>query len=109
MEIVDQAKVTGGKLKALELAESARESEWALPSFCAELFKGKLRWDLIVPFPEQTAADKKTGDELLVKVEQVLKQHIDSDKVDRTGDMPKEALKAMADLGLFAMKYQNDV
>ena len=27
MEIVDQANVTGGKLKALELAESARESE----------------------------------------------------------------------------------
>lgn len=108
MEIVDQAKVTGGKLKALELAESSRESEWVFPSFAAELFKGKLRWDLILPFPEQSASDKKVGDELLVKVEKVLKAHIDPDKVDRTGDVPKEALKAMADLGLFAMKIPKE-
>ncbi len=104
MEIHDQVKATGDKLKALELAESSRESEWEFPSFAAELFKGRLRWDLILPFPEQNDEQKKIGDELLVKVERVLKTHIDADLVDRTGEMPKEALKAMAELGLFAMK-----
>ena len=108
MEIIDQVKATGGKLKALELAESARETEWKLPSFAAELFKGRLRWDLILPFPEQTAEDKKIGDDLLVKVVNVMKTHIDPDKVDRTGDMPKEALKAMAEIGLFAMKIPKE-
>src|SRR3989338_4077525 len=104
MEILDQVKATGDKLKALELAESSRESEWKFPSFAAELFKGQLRWDLILPYPVQSAEEKKIGDDLLVKVEKVLKTHINPDEVDRTGELPKEALKAMADLGLFAMK-----
>jgi len=104
MEIHDQVKATGDKLKALELAESSRESEWKFPSFAAELFKGQLRWDLILPYPVQSAEEKKIGDDLLVKVEKVLKTHINPDEVDRTGELPKEALKAMADLGLFAMK-----
>src|SRR3989338_1309176 len=104
MEILDQVKATGDKLKAMELAESARESEWNFPSFAAELFKGQLRWDLIMPYPVQSAAEKKIGDELLAKVEKVLKTHIDPNLVDRSGEIPNEALKAMAELGLFAMK-----
>ncbi len=104
MEIHEQVKATGDKLKAMELAESSRESEWHFPSFAAELFKGQLRWDLIMPYPEQSGEEKKIGGELLAKVEKVLKTHIDPDKVDRTGELPTEALKAMADLGLFAMK-----
>ena len=42
--------------EAREVAESAREREWA-SSFVKELFAGRLLIDLVHPFPEPTAAD----------------------------------------------------
>ncbi len=102
MEILDK-KMGEGKLKAMELAEDSRE-EWTQPSFVAELFGGRLRWDLILPFPQQTPEDKKIGDELLAKIEKILKEQIDPDEVDLTGEVPKAALKSLADIGCFAMK-----
>ena len=59
MEILDNQKISKGKLKALQLAEDSREQEWTKPSFVSELFQGRLRWDLIIPYPEQSAADYK--------------------------------------------------
>ena len=48
-------KVT--EAEARDVAEAARETEWHAPSFVAELFDGRLRMDLIHPYPEPTAAD----------------------------------------------------
>lgn len=107
MEILDK-KMGEGKLKAMELAEDSREQEWTQPSFVAELFAGRLRWDLILPFPVQSPEDKKTGDELLAKIEKVLKENLDPDEVDRTGEVPKAALKGLADLGCFAMRIPKE-
>lgn len=104
MEILDAKKLGTEKVKSLELAEDSREQEWAYPSFAAELFQGRVRWDLILPFPAQSAEGKKIGDEFLVRVEKVLKEHIDPDEVDRTGEIPPAAIKALAGLGCFAMK-----
>jgi len=39
--------------EAREVAEAAREQEWAAPSFVRDLFLGKFRLDLIHPYPEQ--------------------------------------------------------
>jgi hypothetical protein len=36
---------------AREVAEAAREQEWTAPSFVRELFEGRLRLELIHPFP----------------------------------------------------------
>lgn len=103
-DILDEKKVGKEKFKSLELAEDSREHEWSQPSFVAELFQGRLRWDLILPFPEQSSEDKKIGDEFLAKLEKVLKEHIHPDEIDRTGEIPKTALKALADLKCFALK-----
>ncbi len=108
MDILDEKKVGAEKLKSLQLAEDSREQEWTHPSFVAELFQGRLRWDMILPFPEQTPEDKKIGDELLAKVEKALKDHIDPDEVDRTGDVPKAGLKALADLKCFALRIPKE-
>ena len=108
MEILDEKKIGAEKLRAMELAEDSREHEWHYPSFVAELFQGRLRWDLILPYPLQSAEDKKIGDELLARLEKVLKEHIDPEKVDRTGEVPPGALKALADLGCFAMKIPKE-
>lgn len=108
MDILDEKKLGKDKMKAMSLAEESRETEWVNPSFAAELFQGRLRWDLIHPYPEQSEADKKIGDEFLVRLEKVLKQHINPEEVDRTGDVPQEALKALAGLGCFAIKIPKE-
>ena len=89
---------------AMELAEEAREAEWQFPSFTAEMFRGNFRWDLLHPYPEQDPEDKKIGDELIAKVKVVLEENIDPIKIDSTGEYPKEALKKLAEIGLFGMK-----
>jgi len=97
-----------GKQQALDLAEAARETEWTQPSFVAELFKGNVGWDLIHPFPDQTPQDKKIGDEFLAKLEKFLKEKLDPDYVDRTGEIPEEVYKGLAELGCFGMKIPKE-
>ena len=99
MSVNDSAKD-----KAMELAEESREKEWKFPSFTAELFKGDFRWDLLHPFPAQDPEDKKIGDDYIAKVKEVVEAHIDPIEIDRTGEYPKAALKAMAEIGMFGMK-----
>ena len=108
MEILTDKKIGEAKLRALEMAEEAREAEWVLPSFVAELFQGKLRWDLLLPYPEQSKQDQQIGDEFLARLEKVLKENIDPDEVDRTGEVPAQALKALAEMGCFAMKIPKE-
>ena len=38
-----------GKEKAMELAEDSRQAQWEAPSFTAELYRGRFRWDLNAP------------------------------------------------------------
>lgn len=108
MEGLDEKKLGKDKLKALELAEDSREQDWTQPSFIAELFQGRVRWDLIVPYPVQSEEDRKIGDEFLTKLEAVLKEHIDPDKVDETGEISDAAIKALADIGCFALKIPKE-
>jgi alkylation response protein AidB-like acyl-CoA dehydrogenase len=96
------------KRASLELAEASRESEWNYPSFVRELFHGRLVWDLIYPYPEQSEADKKIGSEYLEKLREFLKTHLDPDEVDKTGEVPLEVIKGMADMGAFAMKISKE-
>lgn len=93
---------------AMELAESSREKEWKFPSFTAELFRGRFRWDLMHPYPAQSAEDKKTGDDLLATYHEVFEKHIDPIQIDEEGHYPQEALDALAEMGAFGMKISKD-
>ncbi len=108
MEVLEKEKVTKEALKSLELAEEAREKEWLYPSFVSELFQGRLRWELILPFLEQGEADRKIGDEFLARLEKFLKENIDPEEVDRTGDIPAKAIKGLAEMGCFALKIPKE-
>ena len=104
MEILEGAKIDAEKLKALEVAEEAREEEWLHPSFIAKLFQGRVLWDLVLPFPEQTEEDRKRGDEFLARLEKFLKGNLDPEEVDHTGQIPAHVIKGLAELGCFALK-----
>jgi alkylation response protein AidB-like acyl-CoA dehydrogenase len=90
--------------EALEVTEAAREGTWQYPSFVADLFMGRLRTDLIFPFPEQDEADRRIGDEFLARLEPFLKEHVDPDEIDRTGELPARVIEGLARLGCFGMK-----
>ena len=105
MDIYDKG-ISPEKRESLELAEASREKEWNYPSFVRELFHGELPWDLVHPFPEQSAAEKKIGSDYLEKIEAFLRANLNPDEVDKTGEMPQEVLKGLADLGAFAMKIK---
>jgi alkylation response protein AidB-like acyl-CoA dehydrogenase len=97
-----------GSPEALEVTEAARESEWTHPSFIAELFMGRLRTDLIFPYPEQPEEDRRIGDEFLSKLEPFLREHVDPDEIDRTGEIPASVLQGLARLGCFGMKIPKE-
>jgi len=89
--------------RSIDLAEEAREKEWKSESFAAALFHGLVRWDLVHSFPKQSPEDKAIGDEFIEKVRKVLIEFVDPNEVDRTGELPEEALLALAEIGCFGM------
>ncbi|MCX8064361.1 MAG: acyl-CoA dehydrogenase family protein [Candidatus Hydrogenedentes bacterium] len=93
---------------AMELAEEAREKEWKFPSFTAEMFRGRFRWDLVHPYPEQSEEDKKAGDEMIEKIKAMLEEYVDPIEIDKTGEYPREALEKMKELGLFGLKIPKE-
>lgn len=96
------------KRASLELAEASRESEWKYPSFALKLFHGILDWKLIYPFPLQSPEDKKIGDTYVAKLEALLKEKLDPNQVDETGEIPKEVMRGLADLKAFAIKIPKE-
>ena len=51
--------------EARQVAEAARETEWTLPSFVREMYLGRLRMDLIDPFPVPQKDDGERGKEFM--------------------------------------------
>lgn len=102
----EEKKVTAAE--AMEVAEASRETEWEKPSFVGEMFLGKLRLDLIHPFPEQGADDRKIGDEYLKTLGRFLAERVDADEIDRTGEYPTELFDELNALGAWGMKIPRE-
>lgn len=89
--------------EAREVAEAARETEWN-PSFVKELFEGRLRLDLIHPFPEPTAEELARAQPFLDRLEAFLLERVDGDAIDRMGKVPPEVVDGLRQLGAFGIK-----
>lgn len=57
-------------------------------SFVAELYRGRLRWDLMRPFPRQDAADRRTGDLAVEEAARFVRETVDPTAVDETRTLP---------------------
>ncbi|MBM4013946.1 MAG: DNA polymerase II, partial [Planctomycetes bacterium] len=89
--------------EARAVAEAAREQSWEKPSFAKELFLGRLRMDLIDPFPVEPAAARAECDAFIAKLKPVLEQHVDGERIDREGEVPAETLAALRSIGAFGL------
>jgi alkylation response protein AidB-like acyl-CoA dehydrogenase len=94
--------------EAREVAEAAREEEWAQPSFVRDLFLGKLRMDLIHPYPEQDPDEVARAKPFLQKLERFLREEVDSDKIDREGEIPDAVVQGLKNLGAFGIKIPRE-
>ena len=101
-DVIDTSKMSEGQRAALEMAESARNSTKG--SFASELFMGRYDIARLFPYPEQTAEDRDQGDAFLGKLEPFLREEVDPDEIDRTGEIPQHVMDGLAALGAFGIK-----
>ncbi len=102
--VIDTSKMSKGKREALELAEASRDPLDDRGSFASNLFIGRYDFDRIYPWPAQSSEDRAAGADFLQKLETYLRDHVDPDEIDRTGEIPPENFKGLAEIGAFGIK-----
>src|SRR6266699_1550466 len=102
--VIDTSKMAKGKREALELAEASRDPLDDRGSFASNLFIGRYDFDRIYPWPAQSSEDRAAGADFLQKLETYLRDHVDPDEIDRTGEIPPENFKGLAEIGAFGIK-----
>jgi len=102
--VIDTSKMSEGKRAALELAEASRDPLDDRGSFASNLFIGRYDFNRIYPWPAQSAEDRAAGEDFLHKLETYLRDHVDPDEIDRTGEIPPENFAGLAEIGAFGIK-----
>jgi alkylation response protein AidB-like acyl-CoA dehydrogenase len=103
--MVAPAEVTEEQARAV--AEEARESGWDKPSFAKELFLGRLRLDLVHPFPQPSPADAAKTDRFLAELERYCAT-LDGAVIERESRIPDDYVKGFAELGCFGLKVSEE-
>jgi alkylation response protein AidB-like acyl-CoA dehydrogenase len=104
------AETKSGPVSAAEarrVAEEARESEWKAPSFLKQIFLGRLRLDLVHPYPPPPP-ERPEFREFLQKLERFLVEEVDPDAIDRESKVPPRVVQRLAELGAFGMKIPKE-
>src|SRR5438105_4479787 len=102
--VIDTSKMSKGKREALELAEASRDPLDERGSFASNLFIGRYDFDRIYPWPEQSAEDRDAGKEFLTNLEKYLRENVDADEIDRTGEIPQKNIEELFAMGAFGVK-----
>src|SRR6185436_7078640 len=93
--------------EARDVAEAARETEWENPSFVRELFLGRFRLDLIHPHPPADAAEEARARPFMDKLRAFM-ERVDSEEIDRTGEIPESTVQELRDMGAFGIKIPKE-
>lgn len=94
--------------EARDVAEAAREAEWTHPSFVRELFLGRFRLGLIHPHPQQHDPDEAArAADFLARLRDFMAR-LDSEAIDRTGNIPEACVQELRDMGAFGIKIPRE-
>src|SRR4029453_7219588 len=104
MATTESSPATVSERQARQTAEAAREIEWRKPSFGKELFLGRVRLDLIDPWPAASAESVARAEPFLAKIAEFAEKHVDNAQIERDAFVPDEVLRGLAELGAFGMK-----
>src|SRR4051812_39917271 len=106
-DLIDTSKMSSGQRAALELTEAARETSRE-GTFASKLFMGDFDLAGIRPYPLQSTEDRDQGDAFLQQLEKLLREKINPDEIDTTGEIPRPVMDALAKLGAFGIKISPD-
>src|SRR5688572_28824402 len=84
---IDTSKMPREQREALELTEAAREVSRG--GFASGLFMGRFDFGLLHPYPDQSTADREQGDAFLDRLGALLRDRVDPDEIDSTGEIPQ--------------------
>ena len=98
---VKEREVTAGDARAL--AEDSRIAEDKRPSFAKGIYMGSYNLDLIRPHPAPDPQDAARATEFLDRLAACCAA-LDGQLIERTGVIPDEYLRKLAELGVFGMK-----
>ncbi len=72
-------------------------------SFMKSLFMGQIQEDLIFPFPVPTADEVETIQMIIDSFSKFVEQHVEAEKWDKQGFMPKEILTHLSEMGVMGL------
>src|ERR1700710_1237798 len=87
---VDKTQVS--EKQARQVAEAAREADWHKPSFGKELFLGRLRMDLIEPWPTPDPSKVEAATGFLAALKSYA-ETIDGAQIERDAKIPDEVFQ----------------
>ena len=106
--MAEQSAGLATEKEARDVAEAARESEWSGPSFVRELFLGRYRLDLIHPHPVKSdPAEEARAAPFFAKLRAFM-ERVDSDMIDRTGEIPEAYVQELREMGAFGIKIPTE-
>src|SRR5688500_14457218 len=107
MLMADSKQALATEKEARDVAEAARESEWREPSFVRDLFLGSYRPELIHPHPEDDPAEVARAKPFMDKLRAFM-ERVDSEEIDRTGEIPESLVQELRDMGAFGIKIPTE-
>lgn len=90
--------------QARQVAEAARETTWRKPSFGKGLFGGRLKLDLVHPWPTPDPAATARAETFLAELRDYAGSQVDGRQIERDAFIPDEVFRGLARLGAFGMK-----
>lgn len=85
-----------------KMAEELLFGEKKKPSFAKQLYFGKFD-PSILPYPVPSPEEKKEVDRYIEKLKAFAESKIDPIAIDKKGEIPKEVIEGLADLGLLSI------
>src|SRR3954454_13478199 len=89
--------------KLIEDAEAMLGPEPSAMGFVKNLFWGRLREDLVFPYPPQDADEKARCDELLARLDAYLENEHPSTRIDAEQEIPRWGVDRLFEIGVLGM------
>src|SRR3954471_5614482 len=94
--------------KMIEDAELMLGPEPSTMGFVKNLFWGNVREDLVFPYPEPSAEEKKRCDEILANLKEYLEKEHPRMQIDREEEIPDWAIKRIFELKIMGLNIPKE-